>query len=117
MALPGQRQTHSLVVSKPAELFRARLRVLMTSPLGRTTVCQGAQGGWGFRHGAYIIEERAGTDRLQEPLGLSRTVSNGIRARAAGSPACGGSGQRLYSSMSHGIGALATHIMPPTVAP
>lgn len=31
-------RTNSLVVSNPAELLRARLLVLMTSPLGRTTV-------------------------------------------------------------------------------
>lgn len=30
----------SFVVSKPAEDLRARLRVLMTSPDGRTTVCK-----------------------------------------------------------------------------
>lgn len=35
------RATDSLVVSNPAELLRALLRVLMTSPLGRTTVCAG----------------------------------------------------------------------------
>lgn len=31
-------RTNSLVVSNPAELLRARLLVLITSPLGRTTV-------------------------------------------------------------------------------
>jgi hypothetical protein len=52
----------SFVTSNPAEDFLARLRVLMTSPLGRTTVCNK-----NVKTGVAI--ERC-TREVEEPFGL-----------------------------------------------
>ena len=60
----------SLVVSKPAEDLRARRRVLMTSPEGRTTVCSRVSG--------HPDPEKAIPYYVQEPFSFGSSVLHSV---------------------------------------
>lgn len=75
-------RTYILVVSQPAADLRARWRVLMTSPLGRTTVCAKETRRQRARRKPTAASS-ANTDQVEEPLGSRRTVSDGVGARAS----------------------------------
>ena len=60
----------SFVVSKPADDLRARLRVLMTSPEGSTTVCARVSG--------VSTDHDERPYRVQEPLRLCRSIPHRI---------------------------------------
>jgi hypothetical protein len=64
---------NSFVTSKPAEDFRARWRVLMTSPEGSTTVYGKTKV---TRTTSYPFS--GSTYRVQKPLSLRSTVANGV---------------------------------------
>lgn len=65
----------SFVVSNPADDFRARRRVLMTSPDGSTTVYKSAP----TRVSLEQLMGRDGTNRVKEPFRLRGTIPHGIR--------------------------------------
>ena len=67
---------NSFVVSHPAEDLRERRRVLITLPLGRTTVCIRPR--MISRVQTNGTRERS-THKIQEPLALGGTITNGIR--------------------------------------
>lgn len=62
----------SLVVSNPADDFLALCLVLMTSPLGSTTV-------YIFYEFLHLNAKHKPTYRIKEPFSLRSTVSHGIR--------------------------------------
>ena len=67
---------NSFVVSKPADDLRARLRVLMTSPEGSTTVCARVRVRVSVSGVDTDYDER--TYRVQEPLRLCRSIPHRV---------------------------------------
>jgi len=66
---------NNFVVSNPAADFRARWRVLMTSPEGRTTV-------YGDTQSTDLnIVKGINTYRIQEPFAFRSTIPDGIRCQ------------------------------------
>jgi hypothetical protein len=66
---------NNFVVSNPAADFRARWRVLMTSPEGRTTVYGDIQS-----TNSNIVKEIIAY-RIQEPFAFRSTIPDGIRCQ------------------------------------
>lgn len=67
---------NNFVVSNPAADFRARWRVLMTSPEGRTTVYRDTQS-----INSNIVKV-TNAYRIQEPFAFRSTVPDGIRCQS-----------------------------------